>query len=242
MKTLALIIVLATLPVGAPLPLAKDPAPPPGKKDEKVLRLTDADNKKTVKVAVGKSFDIALKGNPTTGYQWQVAKIEGDGILQKGKSEYLVDKHPDRMVGVGGTFVFHFNVTRAVKTTVQLVYVRPWEKDVAPEKTFELTVSPAAIALTDGTLLFEGTVKSINTSPLPDSDQSFVITMKVNRVIKGRFRGTTFQFRVHSPARSGLKLNERYIVEAKQSNGKYVVDPNQWTRPSSAPLGGSNRH
>ena len=142
MKSLALLVALAALPAGTPLLPTKNPAPPPAKKDEKVLRLTDADNKKMVKVAIGKWFDIALKGNATTGFQWQVAKIEGDGVRQKGKGDYVPDKHPERMVGVGGTFIFHFNVARTVKTKIRLVYVRPWEKDVPPEKTFEVTINP----------------------------------------------------------------------------------------------------
>jgi hypothetical protein len=44
------------------------------------------------------------------------------------------------MVGFGGTFIFHFNATKAAKTTIRLVYLRPWEKDKPPLQTFELTI------------------------------------------------------------------------------------------------------
>ena len=50
------------------------------------------------------------------------------------------------MVGFGGTFIFHFNVVKATKTKIRLVYVRPWEKDKPPEKTFEVTIDPSITA------------------------------------------------------------------------------------------------
>jgi predicted secreted protein len=232
MKRLILLVAIAAMSAGTPILQAKDPAAEPSKKKiEKSVRLTDADSKKTIKLAAGASFDIALKGNATTGFQWQVGKIEGDAVRQEGKVDYVSDKHPAKMVGFGGTFVFHFNVTKAAKTKIRLVYVRPWEKDTPPEKTFEVVIDPSSLATVDGTLLFEGTVVSIENSPLPKSTQNFVVTMQVDRLLKGQFKGKTFQFRVHSPTQSGLKLKGKYAVEAKRIEGGYTVDQNQWTRP-----------
>ena len=59
--------------------------------------------------------------------------------------------------------------------------------------------------------------------------------MRVDRVLKGRFKGKTFQFRVHSPTKSGLKLKGKYTVEAKLVNGKYTVEQDQWMRPPVGP-------
>jgi len=142
MKRLIPLVVIVVSFAGTPSLPAKDQvaAPSKNKKDEKSMRLTDADNKKTVKVAIGRSFDVALKGNATTGFQWQVGKLEGDGVRQKGKVEYVPDKHPEKMVGVGGTFFFHFDAVKAGKTKIRLVYVRPWEKKTPPAETFELTI------------------------------------------------------------------------------------------------------
>ena len=147
MKRLISLGVIAALFAAAPILRAADPilraddhvtAPP--KKGEKSMRLTDADNNKTVKAAVGTPFDIALKGNATTGFQWQVDKIEGDAARQKGKVDYIPDKHAEGMTGYGGTFIFSFNAVKAGKTKIQLVYVRPWEKDKPPEKSFAVTI------------------------------------------------------------------------------------------------------
>jgi inhibitor of cysteine peptidase len=112
----------------------------PRDKDTTVKQLTEADNGTTMKIAVGAKFDIALKGNATTGYQWKVAKIVGDAVVQKGEPDYVVEKRRKRMVGVGGTFLFHFEVKKAGKTKVELGYARPWEKDTPPVKTFVVTI------------------------------------------------------------------------------------------------------
>jgi inhibitor of cysteine peptidase len=109
-------------------------------KTPKPLQVTDADNGKTVAVAVGRSFDVVLKGNASTGYQWKVDKIDGDGAEQVGKIDYVMDKNPQRMVGVGGRYVVHFKAVKAAKTKIRLAYVRPWEKDKPPEKTFSVAI------------------------------------------------------------------------------------------------------
>ena len=127
---------LAALLLGTPILRAEDHA----KKDEKPMRLTDADNKKTVQVPAGTPFDIAIKGNATTGFQWKIDKIEGDGVQQTGKVDYVPNKHAPGMIGYGGTFIFHFNTMKTGQTKIRLVYVRPWEKDKPPEKTFKVTI------------------------------------------------------------------------------------------------------
>jgi predicted secreted protein len=192
------------------------------------MQVTVADNAKTVAVAVGKPFDVALKGNASTGFQWQVAKIDGDAVEQIAKEDYIFDKHPPRMVGVGGTFVFHFKAAKAAKTKIRLVYARPWEKDKPPAQTFEAVIDSTGAAAANDTLVFEGAVASIEASPLPQSTQNFVVTMKVHRVVKGEFKGETFQFRIHSPALSGLEVGQKCTVVAKRTADGYTVDQNQW--------------
>jgi inhibitor of cysteine peptidase len=131
-------IVAAAMLVAIPLMYAN--AASPLKKGSKAMQVTDADNGKTIKTAAETSFDIALKGNATTGFQWKVEKIEGKAVKQKGKNDYVPDKHEKDIVGFGGTFVFHFDVTKEAKTKIRLVYVRPWEKDTPPAKTFAVVI------------------------------------------------------------------------------------------------------
>jgi predicted secreted protein len=232
MKTAIPLVAIASV-LGSAVVYAAAPTPPP-KKGPKPMQVTVADNGKTVAVAVGKPFDVALKGNASTGFQWQVAKIDGDAVAQTGKEDYIFDKHPPRMVGVGGTFVFHFKPAKAAKTKIRLVYLRPWEKDKPPAQTFEVVIDSTGAAAND-TLVFEGVVASIEASPLPQSTQNFVVTMQVDRVVKGEFKGKTFQFRIHSPALSGLEVGQKRTVEAKRTADGYTVDQNQWIAGRTPP-------
>ena len=99
-----------------------------------------------------------------------------------------------------------------------------------PSQTIEVTIDSSLAA---DVLVFEGTVVSIETAPLSNSPQNYLVTVQVDRVVRGQFQGKTFQFRVHSPEESGLKLNGKYTVEANRSDGKYTVDQFQWTRPAA---------
>jgi inhibitor of cysteine peptidase len=111
------------------------------KETEKAGRtLTDSTNGCTMKIAVGEAFDVALKGNPTTGYGWTLKKIGGGAVAQKGEMEYVADKHPGQRVGGGGMSIFHFEVKKAGKTKIELTYARPWEKDTPPLNTFSATI------------------------------------------------------------------------------------------------------
>ncbi len=142
MKRMTLFVAALSLFAAGSILLAEDAVPKDAapKKEKAVKQLTKADNGKTVEIAVGKPFDVVLRGNPTTGFQWQVEKIKGDAVVQKGKAEYVVDKHPDRMVGVGGTYTFHFDVKKAGKTKLRFVNIRSWEKGQKPVETFEAVI------------------------------------------------------------------------------------------------------
>jgi len=45
------------------------------------------------------------------------------------------------LVGLGGQVRFIFNATKAGSTTLELVYHRPWETNVAPLQTFTIQVT-----------------------------------------------------------------------------------------------------
>lgn len=111
---------------------------------EKPLVLTKADNNKTVSAQVGQTLVIRLKGNPTTGYLWQLTGKTGGALEQVGQIRYVQDKAPKGMVGVGGTYEATFRAVKAGEATVSLACARPWEKDKPPAETFKATVQVKA--------------------------------------------------------------------------------------------------
>ena len=82
---------------------------------------------------VGDEFVLTLESNPTTGYRWQVADKLDEKTVKLISSEYNA---PDtKLVGAGGNEVWTFKAAGKGKTTINLIYVRPWEKDTPPVRT-----------------------------------------------------------------------------------------------------------
>lgn len=103
-----------------------------------VAKLEQADNGKTVDLKTGETFTIALEGNPTTGYNWEVSEIDPTVAQLVGEPDYKSDS---KLIGSGGMFKFTFKAVAPGTSHVKLVYHRPWEEDVAPIEEFEVTVN-----------------------------------------------------------------------------------------------------
>jgi len=83
-----------------------------------------------IEVKVGQEFNITLNSNPTTGYQWQLAKRLNETILQLVGSVYKPSG--SGLIGSGGTEIWTFKAVSSGTAGISLKYVRPWETDVPP--------------------------------------------------------------------------------------------------------------
>lgn len=132
---------------------------PPGDGSQPLV-VTKADNGRTVTVAVGATIHVRLAGNPTTGYRWRTAKLDGSAVKQEGKPAYEARQHPPGMVGVGGTYTFKFKAVKPGSAEVGLQYSRPWEKNKPPAETFRVKLAVKEKAPEGG--------QSEETPPAPD--------------------------------------------------------------------------
>ena len=74
------------------------------------------------------------------------------------------------------------------------------------------------------TLVLTGTVGSIDqVDASPPSIKNWSVSFHVEKVKKGKYADPTFTFRLHSPARAGLKLGARYTIEAAWIGQEYEV-------------------
>jgi inhibitor of cysteine peptidase len=101
------------------------------------LRLTDADNDSQITIHPGDILEVALAGNPTTGYSWEVQEGAEAVLRQKGAPEY---KAESERIGAGGTMAFRFECIAVGAVTVSLLYRRSFEPGVVPLKTFIVKV------------------------------------------------------------------------------------------------------
>jgi len=102
------------------------------------VKLSEKDLGRTVEMSVGDVLEVILKGNPTTGYIWDVASPDKGMLKQVGEAEF----EPDRKArGSGGNILLRFEAVKVGKTMLKLIYRRPFEKNKRPTKTFEVKVT-----------------------------------------------------------------------------------------------------
>jgi inhibitor of cysteine peptidase len=102
------------------------------------LAAAQAGEPKPVAVTVGKEFKITLQCNPTTGYQWVLAKAPDEKLAKLLRSEYK--RLDSKLVGAGGDMVWTFQALAEGQTQMELNYVRPWEKGEKPAQTTNFVV------------------------------------------------------------------------------------------------------
>jgi predicted secreted protein len=100
-------------------------------------RVTDADAGTSIRVPVGTVIDVALPGNPTTGFIWERAPGDPGGLEGLGGARFEPD---GAMPGQGGLVHLHFRVTREGATPLALVYRRPFDKKTTPAQSFWVTI------------------------------------------------------------------------------------------------------
>jgi len=109
------------------------------KKGETVIKLNKNDSGKTIELDTGNILEITLIANNTTGYQWKISNINSS-ILKKISEEYFPDKASQNIVGSGGKFVVKFKAENIGNSSLEMVYRRSFEKDIAPAEKFNLNV------------------------------------------------------------------------------------------------------
>ena len=91
-----------------------------------------ADMTNTIKATPGEEFVIKLDTNPTTGYEWQLAKPIDDSKVKLVNSEYVPDN--TGLVGSGGKSIWTFKALQVGKVQLSFKYFKSWEKDSTPAK------------------------------------------------------------------------------------------------------------
>jgi inhibitor of cysteine peptidase len=90
-------------------------------------RTTFDDPAQPITVAAGSEFDIALKSNQSTGFQWVLVDSAALGPLRFVSKDYTVPREDSDKNGAGGTERWTFNAPAAGNGVISLAYKRPWE-------------------------------------------------------------------------------------------------------------------
>ena len=103
------------------------------------VKLDIGDDGSQVEVKKGQVLVISLESNPTTGYAWEVMKINETMLVQVGEAEFTSSQSGD-VVGAGGVEVLRFKTVGVGTTYLELGYRRFWEEDVAPLVIYSLSI------------------------------------------------------------------------------------------------------
>ena len=97
------------------------------------------DASREIVLAPGRTFEIVLPSNPTTGYGWEL-NIANTNVVRDISHQYVPDV--SKRVGVGGNTTWSLGTSDVGSTTVEFSYGRPWEKDTPPTRvvSFSITV------------------------------------------------------------------------------------------------------
>jgi len=94
---------------------------------------------KEVEVAAGDSFTVTLCSNPTTGFEWEPARISDQTVFQETDHEF-VPSQAKGVEGAPGKEVWTFKALKKGTSTVSMEYSRPWAGGEKGAWTFVLTV------------------------------------------------------------------------------------------------------
>lgn len=101
------------------------------------VKLTLADQGKSIQVRPGDQIIVRLGENPTTGYGWAVEQLDPDVVTPVG-SDY--EPASNSGVGGGGERTFTFTAVKAGSSPIQLKLWRKWEGDKSIRQRFEVTI------------------------------------------------------------------------------------------------------
>ena len=99
-----------------------------------VTKLTAQDADSTVNIRVGNTLEIALEGNPTTGYTWEIAPDSEALLSQQGEAEF---KSASSALGSGGIITLRFKAMQPGNMKLKLIYHRTFEPNVPPLQSYE---------------------------------------------------------------------------------------------------------
>ena len=101
---------------------------------------TEKDNKSSVNLKTGDSFQVKLESNQTTGYSWKLSEITDVKVILPGSSVYETSSKDKNVAGAGGFETFTFKAANPGETKLLLEYIRSWEEGVEPVNSFTLDI------------------------------------------------------------------------------------------------------
>ena len=100
-----------------------------------MIAVTESDNGREFTLARGDRLEISLPATSGTGYTWQAVPIAAALVKPVGDTKFKLD---NAMPGASGHQIFRFSIEASGSGTLELRYIRPWEKGTPPARVFKI--------------------------------------------------------------------------------------------------------
>ncbi len=87
---------------------------------------------------IGDTIEVLLDENPSTGYLWEVVKLDRNILVSLESSFFYTS---DALLGSRGIRRFQFVVKAPGETIISFRLIRPWEKDASAIEQFQVTIN-----------------------------------------------------------------------------------------------------
>ena len=101
--------------------------------------LTEKDSGRTLHLDRGDTFTVQLVSNPTTGYLWKFGTPPYDESVMILRGDKYIQPEKE-LCGAPGKRSLTFVAEGSGRTGLNLIYVRPWEKNQPPAQQFNVMV------------------------------------------------------------------------------------------------------
>jgi inhibitor of cysteine peptidase len=143
---IAAVFVIAAIAIGTTYAMADtggSPAPTPtptATPAHTTVNVNASYSGSQVNLSAGDLLIVTLDSNTaSTGFSWTNASISNGSVV---KETGRVFKEPDsKLIGASGQDIWTFKTLEKGTSTISMNYSRPWEKDVAPIATFNVTIT-----------------------------------------------------------------------------------------------------
>jgi inhibitor of cysteine peptidase len=107
------------------------------------LILTEQNNGDTVQVSLGTILILKLEAIPGTGYAWNVDMAKSNYLIKIEEPVFLPKEIDSTITPIGAPAyqVFRYRAQKEGTEILAMCYMRVWEKNKPPLKTFSITVS-----------------------------------------------------------------------------------------------------
>lgn len=140
MKQIAVAVLAMVLITGWACTGVSQTERPHAQGESATVTVTEKDDTGHVEISKDAFLEVKMDCIPGTGYSWQIVRNDSGLLKQEGEPVFERQEPEGDKVGGIESQIFRFKAISRGRNTLELHYARTWEKRVAPQKTYRITV------------------------------------------------------------------------------------------------------